>query len=966
MVNIHKPVIDAKEQVEKFAQWLQFGNVDITGQSLDVNHTQLFLDVLNEKFSIKPSDYPFKKRKFETPVLYKGFMEIVRKHMPINNPEEELKNPEIYTDTYMNQFVMRLQSLPFNVDGQSMDYLSARLLIMGKKGFARAYDGGYKCIFYQFDFEKRIKLLKKHPDLFEFRTDLVNKLDQYTLTSLFEDPTNCKDDLFMDAALIGPELLFEAILCFKDHFLQICRYHEYDLRLISCYYSEDQKKSLGYLLLSHNLKISRSPAVFHYECIDLVDSLNNYFLNGGNERYLYQFIHPFDTYQRDLTTLYWYRSFEADISEMHLPVTQTLLLQLCLDEILIDPAILVNEFENMSLDYKKIFIETVLLDESNLNPILVQDSEFVIALLECLKVSENPFSCIYSLVLEVLLNVKNNGQEILSSEEKISAWLDCHRKNTQLNQEWLLEKIFFNRHVFNFLISSYTKEFHDFLLHELRTVSAEFAVKLILNNERLIKKIIKKNLSSGSLDPLFFQLFSLLYHKWKADFDDQEVLARLYSYAIIKDDLSNLFLFQMPCFYQGAWIESQDLIAFNFLFLNELCKPKSKFDFKELAVCLKKAQNVPNKLPIAFKNQLLIEDDFTNYIFDNCLDTLIELHQHKLLEDAEFFQFALKLPLPFFYDLSETLAADHLTLPRLNRLKKTISFDSTLFYSSIEENINFYSKKSKELLGNFLNTALKKSFSCNGLYIRCLSYDIPFHFKDNPDLVSLVYESLSNDILPYVCHDRTFDIGRIMSVSFEDKIIQFLPKIHPLLKDRFLARFREWFSINPSLVSSINALMLNWPIGIKKSISLIKEIEDESSLFMTKYQELKILCENHQEIPSCVFLKDFYNQLMPKFQFAISLNEILNTLSTEEVEDPITNEVIDEHSQLIALSDKVILLNSTIAKLDGKNPYTRQSLVTNPLNAAQIQKISDGLARLKIALNNLKQDIEAHLTKYAQ
>jgi hypothetical protein len=105
---------------------------------------------------------------------------------------------------------------------------------------------------------------------------------------------------------------------------------------------------------------------------------------------------------------------------------------------------------------------------------------------------------------------------------------------------------------------------------------------------------------------------------------------------------------------------------------------------------------------------------------------------------------------------------------------------------------------------------------------------------------------------------------------------------------------------------------------------------------------------------------------MPKFQFAISLNEILNTLSTEEVEDPITNEVIDEHSQLIALSDKVILLNSTIAKLDGKNPYTRQSLVTNPLNAAQIQKISDGLARLKIALNNLKQDIEAHLTKYAQ
>jgi hypothetical protein len=897
-------------------------------------------------------------------VICAKMMHILRNSLPNVTYNINANQTDYHTflsDSRIFQFYLKVNKLPLKNAGLIMDACAYRLALLGAKAFNGSHFDSLSCVFYQLNLVQKQYVLSKQPGLFDFRTNLPWQIGSRS----FADLLNCHkaNDLIVDAAYMGPEILFEAIKVLKDALIEICLHETSALTKAIDGYQKCDQASLSYQLLRHLLSLSSKYPVDINEDLDLIDSLNSYCSQDNAIKELYNLFYPFEPIKRAIRTLSWLKNPFIEKKEgINLSLTPVGKI-LCASFIRLTNQGLhaqeiIEEYNHLSFSQKKEFLRIFLLG----NKISAFKELNVAAFLDSLSlVNPDSMPSIFNLcILATDLKITNEHGFVLLPRISGKGLVNDFRALSFEDKQWFLENVIFNNECLNFFFDSSNISLFFLLLdiskhqlgakyfHNIRMeVEAKLLEKGSLDLARLAftkmqvdlrksvykyikRRILKSVLNSTSLNVLkkFFPLFDIY---------------SLFSIAVLQD-LHKNFLLLDPLFWGAIPINYQSDMSLVIQFL----KP-----FTEDACALISPILRQFGLPQVLKHQLLLDDSFSSNFHIHHMETLLSYFSKKAISNEDMFFLATKIPYTVFLQVLPNCSIE------VFGLHERIYFEdkSNTIEGHISELCNMEANGDMhgEYLRIFLNTIPMRVIG-EGRFLQYLAVWIPIIFENEPHIIEKVFSHMPASFAIYIAQfieeaNQKWLLKPQFEVVFSKNISLLTPKVRQWL----FANLQAWFPIRKDLIEHIKLLWKDPVNDFRNSIELLSQTKDLLILFSSKLHDFAKLVSQLEPAPDYLSICDVYQEFERIHTKMQPLLKNICQVSTTTIEDVVTGEILE--GDIYCLRDDLLILSTTKDRLE-TNPFTGENLQDVEVKNRKVPQISE---KAKLDLDLEKRIISSQI-----
>lgn len=846
------------------------------------------------------------------------------------------RDPKIY------RFYVKVNKLPLKIDGLVMHACAFRLAFLGTSAFDCGDCYSLTKVFYQLNLVQKQYVLRKQPNLFDLRTTLALQIGSIPFVELLNSFN--ANDLLVDAAYIGPEILLEAIIALKGSLIELCMQESITLlKAIDCYRKCD-KETLSYRLLKHLLDVVSKRPIHITQDLDLIDSLNLYCSQDHADKDLYNLFYPFEPIKRAIRTLSWLKNPFKQHGPMNLsltPVGKMLCASFIPSPIELNSSEIIAEYNHLSFNQKKEFIGIFLIGKKLLAFKELNVDEFFHSLS---LVNPDSMPSIFNLCLIAIgLNTTNQaGLTLLPRLSGCGIVNDFKALSTD-DKIWFLKTIMINNQCLNFFFDS--SNINVFLLilgiskHQLDAeqfynIRIDVESKLLemcpidlsrlafskmqINLKKSIYKYTQRKISRGALDSAcqnvlkkFLPLFDIYF---------------LFSIGILQDFYKNFLLLE-PLFWSAVPLNHQFDIS---LVINVL-KPFTEEGFAIISPVLRQFG-----LPVVLKHQLLLDDPFSSNFHVHHMDKLMNYFSKNAISSEDMFFLATKIPYAVFLQLLPACSVD------VFGLHETVYFEGrpNTIAGHISElcSLQANGDTQGEYLRIFLNTIPMQVLG-EGRFMQYLAIWIPIIFENQPHIIEKVFFHMPASFAIYVAQFIEEENQKwLLKPQFEFIFSKNISLLTPKVRGWLFANLQMWFPIRKDLIEHVTLLWKDAAEDFRSSIELLSQTKDLLILFSSKFNDCAKLISQLEEAPDYQSICDIYRefeQIHAKMQPWL---KYISNVSTTAIEDVITGEILE--GDIYCLREDLLILSTTKDRLEC-NPFTGESLKDEVVKNRKVPLISE-------------------------
>jgi hypothetical protein len=904
--------------IQRWARWIEFGQGDLDrSEALDIHDVPALCELFRNKF--------FQGDKEDR--LYSNLFELVQEYLPVPQLGYrcERDRQAFYRDGYTKGFCSRLEILPIRDGNIFMTAQEFRVALIGKKALNH-HGGFYQSIFYNLELEQKKYILQRQPDLFPFRTNLIQKIGSGSLLEVLLDYSS--KDLLIDAALFGSDALLKAIEFLKTMVLQFCIEESDTFEKIFSFYPALDKKSLACSLINHQIDIIKKRAIDDDKLLELVDLINTYCSQKDSEIELTNLLFPTNPIKRASVILAWLKntSFKSDV--VHLPLSAIARFicaqQLELGPLDLDPSQLMDEFDFLMFEEKKEFLTYFLLE----NVIEVLPNQLRLSfLVEVEKRHKEPLNILFKLALLssgfVYTNLFGHKVSILFHHGEL---INEIQNLDEINKKWLLEnfithksclvyffksnKLFLFFNIINELKSYFDSDYlsslntliEEKILEYCPNDCADLALSFLGGGYKLatsLKKYIFKKIACGSFDETLFLIC-------KKFFESDEIEIDFLLHLAIYQFPSGEFLINDPNFFLAVPDKFKEDVSL----ILDLIKPVDPNSLDPLISTLK-------MLPKGLKEVVVKENTFSFFFQKEVMNRLLNLYNAGCIPDEEMFFLASSLPYETFKQINDKLARE---FSGFNQRICFASYESTIddHLKELCQKITFGDPYSEEDLSKFINAIAHLSIG-EGRWIQYLACRVPSLFNE-ADAEKILHHIPMN-LIPYIAHIiDPLHRNWLLNTRFEAVFSKNIDKLSIEVRSWLFDNLNKWFPICEDIIEKIQGLWQLKRKSFEQKLEIFEETQTLLILFDKRCTQLHTICQRLAKKPDAEKARSVYQQLDHIKSVVSQWLTKIDAIDLSPISDALTQDILK--GDVYSLEGNGWILKKTKERLK-ENPFNR-------------------------------------------